>query len=137
MAKTMTMPFTQIAKGSGYLFQTADSTDIKDIVTAGADGSIITSLTCRNEDGAAEVIRFYRWNGSASIPLGDLSVPDTSGELGLVDRYDVLANLKGLKNDKDGNPIIQLGATEKLQASLVVQVSTNDFICLSYEQEDF
>lgn len=60
-------------------FVAADTTTIKDIVSADADDSVVRSVLITSDDTSAHSITFYLHDGSTNFLLETVSVPALSG----------------------------------------------------------
>lgn len=125
MPVTSTPILPQTIRNGGTTFVNADGTTIKDVLTAGADGSIITALNVASTDTTARDIRFFLNNGSTDLLLCVVNVPISSGNTNAAAPVDVFrnANCPGLAFDANGNRVLFLQAGYRLRAQMLVAVT--------------
>lgn len=64
-------------------FETADGTDLKDVFTAGSEGSRIDSLVATSNDGTPRKVTLYINDGVNDIPFGTTTIPANAGRDGV------------------------------------------------------
>lgn len=138
MAKTTTNPFTQTIRNPAATLVNADSfiaanggtspTNIKELLTAGSEGSIIKSLTIASDDSSARTVSFYLSTngGTTDYLLFSVPVAATAGVNGTTINVDVLSNafVQGLQIDQSGRPIIALAANAKIYMGVITAAVT-------------
>jgi hypothetical protein len=138
MAKTTTNPFTQTIRNPAATLVNADSfiaanggtspTNIKELLTAGSEGSIIKSLTIASDDSSARTVSFYLSTngGTTDYLLFSVPVAANSGVNGTTINVDVLSNafVQGLQIDQSGRPIIALAANAKIFIGVITAAVT-------------
>lgn len=98
------------------------------IYTAGANGSRVYSLILSTTDtttGGNNVF-LYILNGSTVLPIGQINVPISSGNIASTPAVDALnsANCPGLPFDGTGKPYIELTASAVLKFSVIAAVGS-------------
>ena len=138
MAKTTTNPFTQTIRNPAATLVNADSfiaanggtspTNIKELLTAGSEGSIIKSLIIASDDSSARTVSFYLSTngGTTDYLLFSVPVAANSGVNGTTINVDVLSNVfvQGLQIDQSGRPIIALAANAKIFIGVITAAVT-------------
>lgn len=153
MAKTTTNPFTQTIKNPTLIILpsvSAQSIDSVGVVTnhvlfftAGAEGSILKSLTISGNDTAAKSVSIWiQPGGTGDITLiGTVNIPITAGlgATGTIANVDVLANtyLAGLTADQSGRPVLPLEAGTKIYCGLVAALTASKVLYVNGVAEDF
>lgn len=153
MAKTTTNPFTQTIKNPKLILlpsvaaQSIDSVGVvSDTVlffTAGAEGSVLKSMTIASNDSAAKNVSIWIQPGGTGdiILLGTVNVPLTAGysSTGVLLNVDVLGNqyITGLTIDQSGRPVLPLEAGTKIYCGLVATLSTGKVLYVHGVAEDF
>lgn len=102
---------------AGITIVNADSTNLKTILTAGADGTRIDGILVSSNDTAAVNLAFYINDGVSDLYIGNVVVAIGSGYTTVV-RVDALATLRPASI----NALI-LGAGYVLKANAVVAVT--------------
>lgn len=100
----------------------ADGTTVQDLVTAGADGARVFSVSAATDDTAAVELQLFvqRDGAGGNFLLGTIQAAVGSGNSNAVPATDLLgSNIKGL--DADGSLI--LGGLDKLRVAPKVAVT--------------
>lgn len=87
------------------------------VIAAGANGTIIKSLTVCSDDSAAEVLTFYVGvSGGPYYPIGAVNIPLSSGKTGVIANVDILAStvFLGMPLDAAGRSVIMLAVNDIL-----------------------
>lgn len=156
MAVTNTLPIPQTLQNPVVTFANADSfsasnpgtapTNTKVFATAGANGSLITSIIVSSTDTAAQQVSFWFSPDAGTtkylmfvvnIPLG--SGYGGAGGTGVVANIDILGSsiIVGLPNGPDGRPIIELTANARIYCAMQTQaVTSNKNVYVFGQQED-
>ena len=138
MAKTTTNPFTQTIRNPSATLVNADSfiaanggtspTNVKELLTAGSEGSIVKSLIIASDDSSARTVSFYLSTdgGTTDYLLFSVPVVANSGVNGIAINIDVLNNaaVQGLQIDQSGRPIIALAANAKIYMGVITAAVT-------------
>lgn len=97
----------------------ATGTTKQDLVTGGASGSKVTSITCASDDTAAKVVQvFLLKSGGSAILLGAASCAITGGSDGTTLATNLLGLIPGLPVDSDGQRYVLLETGDKIQVAL-------------------
>ena len=159
MAKTLTQPLTQtitqigqtIVSATGFIATTGSLNAPANtllLATAGADGSIIKSLTIAGDNSAVSAVQF--WQSKLGTPytvkelLFTVLVPVQSGSAtsatAALVNVDVFGNalVVGLPFDQLGKPVLSLAAGASLHIGVVTAaVASGRAIYVAGSQEDF
>jgi hypothetical protein len=139
MAKTFTVPVTQSIQASYKTLVNADSfiaanggtspTNTKLLCTAGADGSILKSLTISSDDSSTRVVQFWISSDSGVTKhlLGSISVAANSGTNGSAPNVDPLGSTMflGLCTDSSGKYVISLPASHQIYYGVTTAAVTS------------
>lgn len=119
-------------------FVNADGTAIKDLFTAGVNGSIVNSLVAQSTDPSSRNLKLYYYDGTTSLPIGTIAIAANSGNNGTTASVNLLTitMLPGLAVDSLGNICIRLAAGHKLQGSLLVAVTSGQTISVLTQAEN-
>lgn len=130
MAVTHQPVFVQTPKIGVASFVNADGTTKKTLVTAGADGSKVVSITATSTDVAARVARIWLTRSATSYLLGALSIPAASGSDGATAGVNLINTTiwPGLPIDNVSQRFIYLESGDTLQISFTVAVTAADEI---------
>jgi len=104
----------------------ADTTTLKTLVTAGANGSIVDSINVSNTDSAvAYTLQVFVNDGTTSHLLGSVNIPLSAGNTTAAPGIDILRSgqLPGVPVDSNGNYIIVLKGTYTLKVAVTVTVT--------------
>lgn len=138
MAKTTTNPFTQSIRNLAATLVNANSfiaanggtnpTNTIELLTAGAEGSIVKSLIVASDDSSARSISFYLSTdaGTTKYLLFTVPVAANSGVNGTTLNADVLNNavVQGLQIDQSGRPVLALSANAKIYMGVITAAVT-------------
>jgi hypothetical protein len=139
MAKSTALNFTQTINFGSVTILPADTTTIKDVYTAGTEGSIIRSVTCVSDDTAAVNLRVFIYDGAASIQIGTVNIPIASGTNGTASSVDVInmSSIPSLPLDGNGKRILLLKAGQKLQVAALATITALKTVTVSAMAEDY
>lgn len=113
--------FLNTVSGSNVSIANGDGTTQKNALVAGADGAAVTNLSATSDDTSDKTIVLQINDGSTSIVIGEVVVPDGSGTNGVdpaVNLLDAVA-LPGVLQ-ADGSLILGAGCTLTLGAKVAV-----------------
>ena len=102
---------------AGVTIVNADSTNLKTIYTAGANGGRIDGILVCSNDTAAVNLAFYINDGAADLYIGNVNIPIGSGYTTVV-KVDALATLKPAYQS-----FVQLHAAYILKCNAVAAVT--------------
>lgn len=132
MPVTSTPAFAQaIAVGVAKIV-TADTTTLKTILTAGANGTLIDSILVSSDDSSTRDFQLWTTLSAVDYLLATVSIPANSGFSGSVSLVSLLDNARfgtstapsGLQiTDPNGNKLLRLKAGEILKAKVLVSVT--------------
>lgn len=127
--------FPDTIKTSDLFIEPADTTTLQDLVTAGADGARVSSISCTSDDTAAMIVQLWHYDGTTAHLLGSVSVPTLSGTDGTNPSVSILnqTDMPFLGDDL----AFMLEATDKLQASVVATVTTAKKVTLVASYGDY
>lgn len=99
----------------------ADGVTAKDVITAGASGTKITSILATNTDGTnrnviLQIVRATTQAGTYQLTF--LQINASAGNINTTPSFNLLINIPGLPIDNDGNPYLFLQSGDKIQALL-------------------
>lgn len=116
-------------------FVNSDGTSGKDIISAGSDDSVITSLIATSDDAAAGVLNLILSNGSSEVVIGAYSIPALAGTIAATSAVDLLA--KGWLPLLAGKRVITLKTGWKLRAAMQAAVTSGATVALSATAQDY
>lgn len=126
-----------------YSYQTADSTNIKNIITAssGQDNETrVYSILIQNKEASTRVVNFFVNDGTEDLYIGSSDAVaaiagSLNGKLEMIDP--VYSPLNRITTDEFGRPYLWLLPGEILKGSLSVAVTTNNYLVISCVTEKF
>lgn len=108
----------------------ADTTTNKTVVTAGAQGTKVSSLIITSTDTSARDVLIGIANGGTTFPLGMISIPITAGNTNAIPAVNGFAvqsgggGIQGLAVDSNGNPYLDLVSGDTLIVAAQSTVTT-------------
>jgi hypothetical protein len=116
----------------------ADTTTVKTIVTAGANGSKIIGVIVTSTDTSARDLTLSITN-STTYPLGTKTIAITAGTIAATPAVNLLdaAVIVGIPKDSDGNPFLFLISGDTLTVNCLTTVTTAKAITIHAIYEDF
>jgi hypothetical protein len=118
----------------------ADTTTLKTLYTAGADGSTIENILVSSTDTAARDLQFVITVSAVDYILGTLTIPINSGNTAAVAPVSVFkhANFVSILTiDTNGNAILRLPAGSVLRVKVLVAVTAAREISITCQGGDF
>jgi hypothetical protein len=111
---------------SAVTFVNADGTTAKSLYTAGANGSIVVSISACSSDTSAVNMQVFANNGSTNYLIGTVNIPASSGANGTANSVALLNTtaMPHAKLDSSGNPTIQLPSGWSLQVAPLANVTS-------------
>lgn len=109
----------------------ADTTTLKTLVTAAANGTKVVGITLTSDDTSARDVTIGITRSAVFYPLGTVTVPITAGTIAAtagVNALDRDTKIPGLPVDSDGNPFLHLASGDTLQIKALVTVTSAKFI---------
>jgi hypothetical protein len=123
----------------GQTINNADNLTVKDLFVAGANGSVVKSISCVSTDTAVRYIKLYHYTNSVAYLRGTIPIPAGSGNAGSYPSINLLDPywLPFLKLDNPQNRTWSLKAGDKIQISAVAQLTADKVITCVAEGGDF
>jgi hypothetical protein len=139
MTLTNTIPVTQTANNKAVNFANADSTNLKDIFVAGANGSILRTINACTTDTSTNNVQLFHYDGSTAYLIGTVPVVTLSGTNGSANTVNLLdpAKIPGLPKDNSGLVAYWLKSGEKIQAAPLAAVTAAKTLTLVANGEDY
>lgn len=140
MALTPTPGYPQKIQCWAVQILPADTTTIKTIVTAGANGSVIESLNISNTDaGVAYTLQLYMNDGSTNHLLCSVNIPLSSGNTTAAPAVDVLRSglVPGVILDANGNYVLNVPSGFIFKAAVTVTVTAAKVVDVVAMGSDF
>jgi hypothetical protein len=122
MAANTLAIFVESANIAAVLFQNADGTTPKDLVSAGADGTKVLRINCTSDDTVTVTMGVYLYIGGSAYLLGRVPVVTLSGTNGTAPAVNLLDATKIACLDQDGELFIPSGS--KIQVAPLASVSS-------------
>lgn len=111
--------------------------DAKVCYTAGQYGGIVESLMLSINDTAAVNVLLYAMEGAVVHPIGIVSVPINSGNLGTAPNVDALTNIAGLPKNAAGVKYLPLRAGMTLKVAVLAAMTANKVLFAKTTGVDF
>lgn len=132
MAFSTTGGYPRAFKTGAFQIVAGTGTAVTDLIQAGADGMIISTLILTSQETVtARNIRFsiQRGGTGSNFTIGTVPVPINSGNNGLVANISPLSSANTIfgipfEVDANGNRVIVLGPNDKLRVEALVAVTT-------------
>lgn len=126
MAVTATPAFVQTPKIGVVQCVNADGTSAKTVVTAGANGSKIVSLTATSDDTSARIFRIGLVRSATTYVLATINIPIASGTDGTAAAVDMMSIISwpGQPLDNDGQRYFFLQSGDTLTVTLTTGAVT-------------
>lgn len=139
MAMTSTPVFEQTPKNAVVRILPADTTTLKTLYTAGANGSTVYHINVTSSDTSAKDLQFWVNVDGTDQPLFTVSCPANSGFTNSVAVFTLLNNVRvGTQlTDSNGNPCLYLGAGSILKVKALSNVTTAKQINVFAQIGDF
>ena len=137
MAVTNTAVFAQRPRKAVAQLLTGDSTNKKALVTAGADGSKLVSLSASSDDTSNRTIQLFITRSSTDYLIGTAVVPTLAGTDGATLPVDMLSLIPGLPVDNDGQRYLFLESGDALKVATTVAVTAAKAVHLAADYADF
>lgn len=117
----------------------ADASNLKTVVTAGANGSKVTSLMLSSSDTSARDVTWGISRSGTFYPMGTLSVPITAGQIAATSGVDAFSSAvrPGLPADNDGQPYLLLQSGDTLDIKALTTVTSAKVISAASSYGDF
>ena len=117
---------------AGITIVNSDSTTVKDLFTAGANGSDVRGIAVTSNDTSARVLQLFQTISGTDYLIGSLSIPAASGNDGSTISVNLLnpTSLPFLKLDNAGNRVLSLMASGKLRVGSTTSVTSGKTITI-------
>lgn len=121
---SVTPTFVTTPKFGIVQFLNADSANTKkSLLTAGANGSKVTSVTVASTDTVDRIAQVWLTRSATNYLLVSRNIPAGSGSDGTLVSLDIMGLWEGLPYDSNGLPYLLLESGDVLKASLTTQVT--------------
>lgn len=139
MAVTATPIFPQLIQSPVAQILPADTTTLKTIVTAGADGTRVDRILVSYTDSGSRDLQFVITSGGTDYILCTMTLPANSGNLAAVPPLSVFdhANMVGLLNDVNGNKVLFLGSGAVLKCKVTSSVAAAKIVAFNVQLGNF
>lgn len=103
----------------------ADTTSLKTLVTAGANGSRVSSIVVSTTDTTTRDLQLWLTRSATSYLIGTVNIPLSAGNVNSAPSINILGNsqIPGLPLDANGNPYIDLKAADVLAIATTTTVT--------------
>ena len=127
------------ANNKGVTLVNADSTTLKDIFIAGANGSIIKNISACTTDTSTNNIQLYFHDGTTAYLVGTVPVVTLSGTNGVATTVNLITvgTFPITKYDNAGNKCIALESGQKLQVGVITAVTAAKTLTVVSFGEDY
>lgn len=117
----------------------ADTTSLKTLITADADGTTVNRIFVASTDTAAKDLQFYVTIASVDYLLGTLAIPANSGFTNSVPLVSVFnsSQFPGMLVDNNGNKTLHLAAGSVLKVKALATVTAAKAISIFAQTGDF
>jgi hypothetical protein len=104
----------------------ADTTSYKTLLTAGASGAQVNSITVHSTDTSARDVLLAVTVSGTDYPIGTVSIPASTGNTNAIPAINLLTATNiaaALNSDVNGNRVLMLPANATLRAKVLVAVT--------------
>jgi hypothetical protein len=139
MAGTATGIYPQLHVSPAVQILPADTTNLKTLLTPGANGSVINRIWVASTDTSARDLQFYVTISSVDYLIGTLSIPANSGFTNSVPMVSVFESTQfpAMFLDNNGNKIMRLASGVVLKVKCLTTVTTAKAISITCQGGDF
>lgn len=139
MAVTATPIFPQTILSPVVQILPADTTTLKTLYTAGANGGVVMNIHVGSTDTASKDLQFYLNIGGTDYLLSTLAIPANSGFTNSVPMVSVFASTQfaNMLVDVNGNEALYLTASSVLKVKSLTTVTTAKAISIIGQCGDF
>lgn len=125
MAGTATPIFPQLVTNGFQQILPADTTTLKTLYTAGANGSKIEHISITSTDTANKDLQFYITSGGVDYLIATLQIPANSGNTNAIVPVDALTStmFTFTSTDNNGNRYIYLASGSVLKVKATASVT--------------
>lgn len=131
--------FPQVIKSDSVQILPADTTTLKTLYTADADGSLIMGILVSSTDTANKDIAFYITVSGTDHLLGTLQIPLNAGNTNAVPLVSVFSHSQfaNMLKDVNGNSCLYLGSGAVLKVKALTTVTAAKIIDVMIQGGDF
>lgn len=117
----------------------ADASNLKTVVTAGANGAKVSSLMLSSSDTSARDVTWGISRSGTFYPLGTVTVAITAGQIAATPAVNAFAltPCPGLPLDNDGQPYVLLQSGDTLDVKALATVTSTKAITAASTFGDF
>jgi hypothetical protein len=139
MAVTATPIFPQTILSPAVQILPADTTTLKTLHTAGANGSVVMNIQVGSTDTSSKDLQFYLTISSTDYLLSTITIPANSGFLSSVPFVSVFASTQfaNMLLDVNGNKALYMTAGAILKVKSLANVTTAKIINVVGQCGDF
>jgi len=139
MAGTATPIYPQLHTTPSVQILPADTTTLKTLLTAGANGSLINRIWVTSTDTAAKDLQFYVTISAVDYLIGTLSIPANSGNTNALPQVGVFESTQfpAMFIDNNGNKIMRLASGAVLKVKALTTVTSAKIINVVCQAGDF
>ena len=103
----------------------ADTTTLKTLITAGAQGSRVFSIVVASTDTTTRDLQLWLTRSATNYLIGTVNIPLSAGNINSAPSISILNNtqMPGLPLDANGNPYIDLKASDMLAIATTTTVT--------------
>ncbi len=139
MATVATPIFPQVIKTGVAQIAPADTTTLKTLLTADADGTRIDNIFVTSTDTSARDLQFVVTISAVDYIIGTLSIPANSGNTNALPIIGVFSHSQfiGLSNDVNGNKVLFLGTGAVLKVKSLTTLTAAKVISIIAQCGDY
>lgn len=139
MAVTATPIFPQTILSPVVQILPADTTTLKTLYTAGANGGVVMNIHVGSTDTSSKDLQFYLSVGGTDYLLGTLAIAANSGFTNSVPMVSVFASTQfpNMLVDVNGNKALYMSASAILKVKVLTTVTTAKAIQVTAQCGDF
>lgn len=139
MTGTATPIFPQTIKGGVAQILPADTTTLKTLVTPGANGSKVDSISVTSTDTATRDVQLWITVTAVNYLLGTVNIPIGSGNTNAVPSISLLDSLQTpfIRTDNNGNKYLYLPSGGVLSIAVLTTVTAAKAIQAYAQYGDF
>lgn len=117
----------------------ADTTTLKTLITAGANGGRVSGLTVASSDTVTRDIQLWITRSAVNYLLGTVNIPLSAGNINSAPSINILGNaqIAGLPADANGNYYLDLKAGDVLAIAATTTVTAAKVIHAIANYGDF
>jgi hypothetical protein len=131
--------FPQLVQSTAVQILPADTTTLKTLVTAGADGTIVSRILVTSTDTSAKDLALYVTISAVDYLIGTVAIPANSGFTNAVPTVGLFdaTQIPSLQIDNNGNKYLQLGTGAVLKVKVLTAVTAAKIINVVAQSGNF